>query len=79
MKKILKKLRSALAKNKDALFFMALIIASMVIAAIVEDTDAADWLFIPAMAILIAFALLELAFLWHSLQCARRKERYGKR
>lgn len=77
MKKILKKLRSALAKSKDALIFMAMIVAAMVIAAIVEDTDAADFLFIPAMAILIAFALLELAFLWHALQYARKEERHA--
>lgn len=74
------KAQSALAKNKDALIFMAMIVAAMVIAAIVEDTDAFDFLFIPSMAILIAFALLEFAFLWHAFQCARKEEeRYGKR
>ena len=76
---MLSKARSVLAKSKDALIFMTMIVAAMVIAAIVEDTDAVDFLFIPAMAILIAFALLEFAFLWHALQCARKEERYGKR
>ena len=76
---MLSKAQSALVKNKDALIFMAMIVMAMVIAAIVEDTDAFDFLFIPAMSILIAFALLELAFLWHSLQCARKEERYGRR
>ena len=76
---MLSKAQSALVKNKDALIFMAMIVMAMVIAAIVEDTDAVDFLFIPAMAILIAFALLEFAFLWHALQCARKEERYGKR
>ena len=76
---MLGKARSVLAKSKDALIFMAMVAAAMVVAAIVEDTDAADFLGVPAMAILIALASMELAFLWHSLQCARKGERYGKR
>lgn len=76
---MLGKVQSVLAKSKDALIFMAMIVMAMVIAAIVEDTDAADFLFIPTMAILIVFVMLELVFLWHALQCARKEERYGKR
>lgn len=76
---MLGKVQSVLAKSKDALIFMAMIVAAMVIAAIVEDTDAVDFLFVPAMAILIAFVMLELAFLWHALQYARKEERYGRR
>ena len=76
---MLGKVQSVLAKSKDALIFMAMIVMAMVIAAIVEDTDAVDFLFVPAMAILIAFVMLELAFLWHALQYARKEERYGRR
>lgn len=76
---MLGKVQSVLARSKDALIFMAMIVMAMVIAAIVEDTDAVDFLFVPAMAILIAFVLLELAFLWHALQYARKEERYGRR
>ena len=77
---VLAKAQSVLAKSKDALIFMAMVVAAMVVAAVVEDTDAADFLGVPAMAALIALVLLELAFLWHSLQCARKEEeRYGSR
>lgn len=76
---MLEKAQSVLAKSKDALIFMAMVAAAMVIAAIVEGTDAADFLGVPAMATLIALAVLELAFLWHSLQCVRKEERHGKR
>lgn len=76
---MLSKAQSVLAKSKDALIFMSMIVAAMVIAAIIEDTDAFDFLFIPAMSILIAFVLLELAFLWYALQYARKEERYGRR
>lgn len=76
---MLGKVQSVLAKSKDALIFMAIIVFAMFIAHIVENTNLLDWLFIPAMAILIAFVMLELVFLWHALQCARKEERYGKR
>lgn len=76
---MLGKVQSVLAKSKDALIFMAMVAAAMVVAAIVEDTNAADFLGVPAMAILITLASVELAFLWHSSQCARKEERHGKR
>lgn len=67
---MLDKMRSVLAECKDALIFEAIIVFAMITASIVENTDLVDWLFIPAVSVLVSLVVIGVAYPW----CARRQQ-----